>query len=213
MDIKKNNYFGLLCILFLTACDNAQPDAGYPVTKLNEQQWLPEIQKRFDAANPNGNQAVCIITKNKLQTDFSQAFSPSAGTSWFVQHDLLEEKIKVNERGVTYYYYRLTDKGAASRPTWPNSWRTGLCFGSVQVENVSRITPSNDKRTTEVEFMYHINNIPDWAQELMPQFFPNIKEGKIAGSAQFDMADKTHLRCQSGISNEYVEEDKFFNAK
>lgn len=214
MDIKKKILFGQLCILFLTACDNAQPDSGYPITELNDQQWLPEIQKRFDAANPNSNQAICIITQYRLrQTEFSEEFQTSAGASWFVQYGLLEEKIQLFDERYTRYYYRLTDKGAASSPTWPNSKRTGLCFGSVRVENVSRITPSDDRRTTEVEFIYHLNNVPDWAEELMPQFFPNIKEGKITGSAHFDMADKTHLRCQSGISNEYVEEDKFFNAK
>ncbi|MDG1640993.1 hypothetical protein [Klebsiella huaxiensis] len=39
-----------------------------------------------------------------------------------------------------------------------------------------------------------------------------MKEGKITGSARFNMADKTHLRSLSGISNYYVGEDKFFNA-
>ncbi len=212
MNIKKSIFYCLTLVLLLTGCDNMQQETGYPVTQLKHQQWLSEIQKRFDAANRYANQAVCIITGKKLQTEFTSWYRPTAGIQWFIQHGLVEEKIEIEAGKYTHYYYRLTDKGAASSPNWPYSRRSGLCFGSVQVERISRITPTTDQRTTDIEFIYRIDNIPDWAQEMMPQLFPDMKEGKISGSARFDMADKTHLRSQSGIGNYYVDEDKFFNA-
>ncbi|HCB1500579.1 hypothetical protein DET57_10933 [Klebsiella oxytoca] len=211
MDIKKLRFCGLMFILFLTSCDNGQQQTTYPMTQLKHQQWLSEIQRRFDAANRYANQAVCIITPKRLKTEFTSWYRPTAGILWFIQQGLVEEKIEIEAGKYTNYYYRLTDKGAASSPNWPYSRGSGLCFGSVQVERISRITPANDLRTTDIEFIYRINGVPDWAQELMPQLFPDMKEGKISGSARFDMADNTHLRCLSGIGNYYVDEDKFFN--
>ncbi|HCT4437154.1 TPA: hypothetical protein OTX98_002096 [Klebsiella aerogenes] len=209
---KISIFFGLTCALLLTGCGSTKKDAGYPVKKLSGPQWRWEIQKRFDAANPNANQAVCIITDRRLRTKFSGEIRPSAGTPWFIKHDLVEEIKQVNELGITFFYYRLTDKGAASSPNWPYSWRTGLCFGNIQVENVNTITPAMDQRTTKVEFIYHINNVPEWGQELMLQLFPNAIDGKITGCANFDMVDRTQLRSQSGISNYYIEENELFNS-
>ncbi|CAM3263632.1 hypothetical protein SB6411_04344 [Klebsiella spallanzanii] len=212
MDIKKIRFWGLTLALFLTGCDNGQQQTSYQVTQLNDQQWLPEIQKRFDIANRYANQAICIITRQKIKAEFTSWYQPTAGIPWFIQQGLVEEKIEIEAGKYTNYYYRLTDKGAASSPSWPYSERTGLCFGNVQVEKISQISPSNDQRAVTVDFIYHIANVPDWAQELMPQLFPQMKEGKITGSARFNMADKTHLRSLSGIGNYYVGEDKFFNA-
>lgn len=212
MDIKKIHFCHLMFILLLVGCDNAQQETRYPVTELKPQQWLPEIQKRFDVANHYANQAVCIVTNKKLKTEFTSHYQPTAGLLWFIEQGLVEEKIEIEADKYTHYYYRLTSKGAASSPSWPHSRKGGLCFGSVQVERISRITPANDLKTTDIEFIYRINDIPDWAQGLMPQLFPDMKEGEITGSARFDMADQTHLRSLSGIGNYYVGEDKFFNA-
>ncbi|VUS22155.1 hypothetical protein [Klebsiella spallanzanii] len=211
MDIKKSHFHHLIFVLLLVGCDNAQQEARYPVLQLKHQQWLSEIQKRFDVANRYANQAVCIITSGRLQAEFTSWYRPTTGVPWFIQQGLVEEKIEIEAGKYTNYYYRLTDKGATSSPSWPYSERTSLCFGNVQVENISQISPSNDQRAVTVDFIYHIAAVPDWAQELMPQLFPQMKEGKITGSARFDMADKTHLRCLSGIGNYYVDEDKFFN--
>lgn len=211
MDIKKSLLYPLIFILYLAGCDNAPRETGDPLPPLKPQQWQLEIQRRFDAANRYANQAVCIITRGKLQTEFTPWYLPTAGTPWFIQQGLVEEKIEIEAGKYTHYYYRLTDKGAASSPNWPYSRRNGLCFGSVEVERISRITPANDLRTTDIEFIYRIDNVPDWAQELMPQLFPAMKEGKITGGARFDMADKTLLRSLSGIGNVYVDEDALFN--
>ena len=212
MDIKKSHFCHLIFVLLLVGCDNAQQEAHYPMESRSYRQWLPEIQKRFDAANRYANQAVCIITREKLQTEFTSWYRPTAGIPWFIEQGLVEEKIEIEAGKYTNYYYRLTDKGATSSPKWPYSRRSGLCFGNVQVENISQVSPSNDQKAVTVDFIYHIASVPDWAQELMPQFFPDMKEGKITGSARFDMADKTHLRSLSGIGNYYVDENTLFSA-